>query len=157
RPGILIADGAGEIRGLSEGSRGQAFSATWKKKLHLRPRDDRHVLSLYDQATVQFVGMGGFSADEIHLYLSENDSALQSTDDNQSDASDAANSRFKLRPNRLIAQGNVLVDSVWLQSKTPSSDLKVWFVPEAGIITDHDPNDPSSNPTASGSSANPSS
>jgi hypothetical protein len=145
RLGSLVASGPGRIHGVTESAgNNRSFEARWTDSLQLRPRDGQHVLSLFGQAGVTFNGVGGFSADEIHLFLMED--ATESSPGSTEQAS--SKRKVKLQPERLVAQGHVRVDSPWLKSNEPRDELKVWFVPEGGVTTDQSPLPEPETPTA---------
>jgi hypothetical protein len=129
RIGRLWAQGPGNFRGLMGEDRRQIVEATWGNQLLLRPHELNHVLSMTDAAGVKSSTMGGFTANEIHLWLNEVP---------QSDAAAAeTTSRFTLQPQRMMALGQVRIDTPQLTGSTQR--LEAWFESEPPSQQKHAP------------------
>ena len=117
RLGQLRADGPGYLR--RSGRTGQqTFTARWKQVLDMRPRDGRHVVSVLDTATIEFEEMGRITSDELYLWLLERPAANDV-------AASSGKSDVKVLPDKMLAQGNVLLQSPDLHGRTQK--LEAWF------------------------------
>lgn len=100
------------------------LEATWKKELRLRPHEGQYVVSLLEDATVGVSQMGGFAADEIHLWLNE-----VPTDAAKARPSAASKfpgtSRLQVEPDRMLATGRVRINATQMEGQT--GRLEVWF------------------------------
>ncbi|MBM3998584.1 MAG: hypothetical protein FJ297_03405 [Planctomycetes bacterium] len=123
RPGTLLAEGAGRLTGEMPG-RG-SFSASWTESLHLRPHENRHWLSITGDASIALDRFGAFSARVVHLFLNE-----ESPSGDGGHGTQGKNAP-RLAPDRLLAEGDVRIDSPWLRSAAPSDALRVWFERES--------------------------
>lgn len=122
RLGRLWAEGPGEF-GLVQGEPGKAqtLRAFWQKELRIRPQDDAKVLSLIGRGSVGADGMGGFSADEVHLWVKEHTSPA-----NAAAAPGALGlANAGIQPTRMLAEPNVVIDTPQLAGK--ANRLEVWF------------------------------
>lgn len=100
------------------------LEATWKKELRLRPHQGQHVVSLLENATVGVSGMGGFAAEEIHLWLNEIPADVAKA--RPSAASKfAGNDNLQVEPDRMLATGNVKINATQMDGQT--GRLEVWF------------------------------
>lgn len=71
RLGVFLATGQGWLRGSTPDDKRQPFEARWTRRLHFRPDDGLHLLSVEGEAHVLVPGRGALDAGEIHLWLSE--------------------------------------------------------------------------------------
>jgi hypothetical protein len=119
----LLAAGPGWLRGAMAQRPGQQLEARWQQKLEVRPQDQNQVISLLGGARLNFQAMGRLDAEEIHFWLHE--------------APPDAAGHSALKPDRLLAEKNVVGDSPQFSSKVDR--LEVWFTsappaaPLAGI------------------------
>jgi lipopolysaccharide export system protein LptA len=97
------------------------LEARWTKELRLRPFKDQHVVSLLENASVEATGMGGFTADEIHLWLNETPRAAGPRSTARPDKSP----RMEIEPDRMLALGHVGIGAQQLEGAT--GRLEVWF------------------------------
>jgi len=146
--GTLLAEGPGWMRGWlptenpaqAAGASGEVQRAasaaalsdaqtdvSWERHLHFRLHDGLRVLSLMGPARMALPGQGSLAAAEIHVWLSEDQ-----------DPPPPAGSPGRLIPERLLARGNVEIDSPQFLGSV--SDLQVWF--------ERPPSVPSSQPGA---------
>ncbi len=114
RLGQAMAEGPGWLRVVNREKPDQQFSGRWSKLLHLRPHEGQPVISLYGDARLEFGDLGQLTATEIHLYV------LELPADESSD-------RVRIRPDRLVALGQVVVNSPHVTGTV--NQLGVWFEP----------------------------
>jgi len=114
RLGRLWARGPGHVWGSREG---REFEATWTNEIRLRPYESNLVLSLQGGATANVADTGQFAADEVHVYFWE----VPKPDHPQ---------EFDLVPDRMKANGHVLVDSPQFTARVQAANL--WFRPPDG-------------------------
>jgi hypothetical protein len=144
RIGRLWAAGPGRLQVVQgEQEKQQTIVATWNKELRIRPHEQHQVISLSDAASISVEPLGRFSADELHLWVLEitqdathaNDlERLPSLDSSPADGPNSSQSpaapqppqKFTLVPDRMLAQGHVLLDSPQLHAET--GRLEAWFV-----------------------------
>jgi hypothetical protein len=110
------------------------MEAVWQKELRLRPFKGQHVVSLIENASVGVAGMGGFSADEIHLWLNEIPKPAGKSRSTSKTAPGGTN--MQLEPDRMLATGNVRVGAEQFDGETKR--LEVWFrnaLPPATAMT----------------------
>ncbi|MBL8830524.1 MAG: hypothetical protein JNM18_26355 [Planctomycetaceae bacterium] len=119
--GRFLAKGAGWLKGGMPDDPNSAFSASWTRRLHFRPHERQHVLSLEGKAHVSMVGKGVIDAEEIHLWLNEKRTPGVKPGDAE---------RVELAPDRLMSVGQVTIDSPQLTGTV--SQLQAWFE-SAGI------------------------
>ncbi len=110
--GRIAAEGPGWFCKQMAGRTDQLLQAHWNEQLRVRPHEQNQVISLSGGAGLNFSGIGQLEAAEIHFWLSE------SPPDGQSEQS-------RLRPDRMLARGNVRVESPKLSSTV--EQLEVWF------------------------------
>ena len=129
RVGQVLADGPGTIEGISDGQNPRKFKATWQRELRLRPHPSQpnQVLSLTGGMSIWSERTGSLSAGETHLYLNEIVTNLIDPKTGQ------AKKKFELTPDRMQADGNVILDSPEITSKI--DQLQVWF--QSGDQTDN--------------------
>ena len=111
RIGQVIARGPGWLRGQADQRPGQQLTAQWSEQLHVRPVDRQQVISLSGGARLQFAGVGDLDGKEIHFWLSEVPSG--------------ADGKSTLRPDRMLARGQVQLASAQLSGNV--EQLEVWF------------------------------
>ena len=109
--GYMIAEGPGWLRGHMDRGRARQVTAHWTEKLQVRPQEDQHVVSLTGGADLAFAEIGSLAGKEIHFWLSE--------------VAGGPAGRAELRPDRMLAQGKVRLDSTQLSGDV--EQLEVWF------------------------------
>lgn len=97
------------------------MEARWTKELRLRPFKEQHVVSLMENASVQAVDMGGFAADEIHLWLNEVPRPANARPTPRATKSP----QMEIEPDRMLALGRVRINAEQLDGATQR--LEVWF------------------------------
>ncbi len=108
------------------------FVAAWQKELRLRPHQGQHVVSLIEGATVNVPTTGGFSADEIHLWL--NEVPRSSTAAHRSSTKPQFGSgKNEIQPDRMLALGHVKIHAEQLDGDT--GRLEVWFRNQPPALT----------------------
>ena len=119
RLGQAVAAGPGRLRGKMADRPGQELEARWQKQLQVRQHEQQQVISLTGGAELDFGRLGKLTAAEIHFWLLESTPAAQ-------------NDRARLQPDRMLARGNVLLNSPQLGGAV--EQLEVWFEqdPSAG-------------------------
>lgn len=124
RMGQAMAEGPGWLKVVNREKPDQVFSARWSKLLHLRPHEGQPVISLYGDARLEFGELGHLTATEIHLYVLEM-------------PADESSERVRVRPDRLVALGQVVVNSPHVTGTV--NQLGVWFepMPQAAGAGDH--------------------
>lgn len=130
RLGQAWAEGPGRFFATLEGEQPRTVTARWRKQLRLRPAGPHHVLSLHGKAQVGASEIGQLSAREIHLWLIENgqdnDGNRQSpTHANAREETGAMDGSPAILPDRLLAKGDVALNSVSLTGSTER--FEVWF------------------------------
>ncbi len=171
RLGRLWAHGPGRIDVVGDGER-PPLIAQWTNVLQLQPRDGEHVLSLQEGATLEIVGFGRFSAEQLHFYLRETpaeapqvrrlaDPVVQPLAGGASPATalsgiprpagSSPKAEMLLTPDRMLASGRVDIDSKFLRGA--ATECRIWFThgPPAVMGNAINPGDPmrrtvSSNP-----------
>jgi hypothetical protein len=121
RVGQVVADGPGTIEGISDGRSPRKFKATWQRELRLYPHPSQpnQVLSLTGGMSIWSERTGSLSAGETHLYLNEVVTNKVNPKTGQ------AKKQFDLTPDRMQADGNVILNSPEITSKI--DQLQVWF------------------------------
>jgi hypothetical protein len=89
----------------------------------LQPHQGQHVVSLISGASVRVVPTGGFSADEIHLWLNETPHVAKTPREAKKDAFGPP--KFNVEPDRMLALGNVKIAAEQLDGQ--AGRLEVWF------------------------------
>ncbi len=121
--GRFAAQGAGSLTGTTPDESRQRFIASWTGEAKFRPLDGFLVVSLsgavdpsgHGRVTVDLPGQGRIEAAEIHIWLRE-----------ASDPKTAPDDAPKLLPDRMLARGNVVIDTPQLAGTVVDS-LEVWF------------------------------
>lgn len=111
RLGLMWAAGPGRVSGVLGKDR-TPFQATWQQEVQLQEFKGSKVLSLTGGASVSVEGSGGFSANELHVFLSEQPRA-----DNPK--------RMSIQPDRMKAIGDVRFDSPKLSGAL--EEANIWF------------------------------
>lgn len=117
RLGTLWAKGPGELQVVSEKDPSQAFKAYWQRELHLRRYQGAPVVSLLGRPRLEAAGNGSLTADEVHLWLLEPPPGAT--------PQGPATQSSQVQPDRMLAQGNVRIESPQLTGDTKR--LEVWF------------------------------
>jgi lipopolysaccharide export system protein LptA len=117
--GRLWASGPGKFRTALGVDGKQPFEATWAKELRLRPHQGNHVISLAREASISFSNQGNMRADDIHVWLKEE----------APDPHAPPSKHPSISPDKMLAVGNVQIDSPRLSGKAPR--LEAWFKTEA--------------------------
>jgi len=136
RLGRIWASGPGNFAGELEvrdkqpdGSRvkqPKKTTASWAGNLQIIRDGEFHVLSLRRNAELQMQGMGGFSAEEIHVWLRE-----VAVKQPVGVTADKKKQRFEMIPDRLMALGGVSIRSPRLNGSTDR--LEAWIRDEEVI------------------------
>lgn len=128
--GQLRARGPGRAYGTLPGKAdrphepGQAFEASWNDRVILQPHQGDHALSLLGGGTLRLHGEGEFAARDLHLWLNESPDPR----------APSGKPRFRYRPLRMLAEGDVRVDSWQLAGTTQRAE--VWIRHEDGAEAD---------------------
>lgn len=132
--GEFTANGGGSYQSTSLGPTKNVLAVSWNRNCTLKQLENEHRLSLEGKAKVSLSGVGKIVSDRIHIWLEESlDSSNQAT--NQA-------SKNKITPIRILASGDVLLDTVELRANTQRAE--VWLrqeIPATG--------DPSNFPSTS--------
>lgn len=118
----LVSQGAGSSNGLQDAGAGPA-EVCWERHMHFRPHEGLRLLSLAGPARVALPGRGSLAANEIHMWLSEATAERQEASPTAQAAPESPGAR--LVPERLLAMGNVEIDSPQFVGSV--SNLQVWF------------------------------
>jgi lipopolysaccharide export system protein LptA len=116
--GTFLASGPGWLRGTTPDDATQQFEAHWNRRLHLRPFENNHLLSLEGGAHAQAIGKGSLDAEEIHVWLIE---VPVPPVPGQTESS----GKKELIPDRMLANGHVRIDSPQLTGTV--SQMQTWF------------------------------
>ncbi|HTN75309.1 MAG TPA: hypothetical protein VL096_08685 [Pirellulaceae bacterium] len=108
------------------------FEAQWQKQLLLQPQNQQHVVSLIEGAGVRVGAMGGFTANEIHLWLNETLRATNAAPRAATNKPGFGSSKFDIDPDRMLALGNVRIAAEQLDGNTQR--LEAWFRKAAPIV-----------------------
>ncbi|MEX0939153.1 MAG: hypothetical protein WDZ59_14930 [Pirellulales bacterium] len=159
RLGTARADGPGKLRYVSPDDPSEVFEAHWPQRLQLRrdPADDAPVISLFGEPAVvqdgrtvrqrqpvdlRLADIGRMTSDEVHLWLLESSASAAVPSPASGESPD-----LSIAPDRLRAEGRVVLDSQMLTGKTDR--LEVWFEQIAA------PAAPATSPTGAGNSSGP--
>ncbi|MGV3605826.1 MAG: hypothetical protein ACO1RA_05415 [Planctomycetaceae bacterium] len=113
--GELYAAGPGKMETKPSAKSGtKAMTATWQEKLTLEPAKQGHLLSFHKQANIVMDGDSRFSADKLFVWVNEQPSP------------EGESHLPAIAPDRMLATGNVDVDSPQLAVKTKR--LEAWFI-----------------------------
>lgn len=125
RLGRLWAAGPGLFRTAVGVDGKQQFEATWEKELRMRPHQGSHVISLTREAGFGFSNQGGMKADEIHVWLREETPDPLAIPAQRLSSLDDKTKAPAVVPDKLLALGNVRIDSAQLSGRAPR--LEAWF------------------------------
>jgi hypothetical protein len=115
--GAFVAKGAGSFHSTESDSTKNTIAVAWNRNCTLEQLEQEHLLSLEGKAEINLSGVGKIASDRIHIWLDESiDSSNQAT--NQA-------SKHKITPVRILASGDVLLDTVELQANTQRAE--VWL------------------------------
>lgn len=132
--GRLWAAGPGQLQlAPKPGQQGSELTARWEKELRIRPHEESQVLSLIEKASFTTEPATTFSADELHCWIEERETPamrpIQPLPPIDPSALPVALEPpapiIKLEPDRLLATGNVKLDSPQLHAQT--GRLEAWF------------------------------
>ena len=128
RLGQVFASGPGRLEGAARQNPSQVYRAQWTEHLTLRPEQDKQLLSLVGNASMQYTDVGRLAGDSIHFWFTETaDGPARRA---QSRAAGAKRlPAAGMTPDRMLAVGKVSVDSQSLLANT--SRLDVRFRPAA--------------------------
>ena len=92
------------------------FEVTWSREMKMRPQDENHVLSVLGDALVRSTRQGEIRADGIHLWLFEIPPADRTANGGRGvrDGNASSDAAARIRPVRMMAEGNVKIDSAEL-------------------------------------------
>lgn len=124
--GTLGAKGPGWLQAASDKDPDQLFKLHWQQDLQLRPHQGVQVVSIVGRPRIEAVGMGAMTADEMHLWLREPPTQPQPAQPPPTGSSPTT----RVEPDRLLARGNVEIESPELTGETER--LEVWFRHVAG-------------------------
>lgn len=88
----------------------EAYRAKWSRQALFGPDQQHHIVSLLGQAEFEQAGAGKLLGEEIYVWCSE----------------EPEGARLPLLPERMLAQGNVLLDSPRMACHVDK--LQVWFI-----------------------------
>jgi len=117
--GSLRARGPGHAYGTLPGKAdrpkepGQTFEASWNDRVILQPHQGDHALSLLGGGTLRLHGEGEFAARDLHLWINESPDPR----------APSGKPRFRYRPLRMLAEGDVRVDSWQLAGTTQRAEI----------------------------------
>lgn len=112
RLGRMLAKGPGWLRGQMADRPGEQLEARWGEQLEVRPQEKNQVISLTGGAGLKYQATGQLDAREIHFWLLELPPL-------------APAGQSRLQPDRMLAQGEVRVNSPQLSSAVER--LEIWF------------------------------
>lgn len=131
--GRLQARGPGHAYGTLPGqadrpeAAGQTLEVAWNDRVMLQPHQGDHALSVLGGGTLRMHGEGEFAARDLHLWINESPDP----------EAPRGQPRFRYRPLRMLAEGDVRVDSWQLAGTTQRAE--VWIrhedAPEAAAAT----------------------
>ncbi len=110
----------------------QLFEAHWSDKLQMGLDEKSHLISLIGNARAGYTGQGELSADQIFLWLNDVPAPEQPRGNARPNPTSAAPTatgpaRTQVQPDRMLAQGNVRINSPQLSGNT--GRLESWFAP----------------------------
>ncbi|NOZ39208.1 MAG: hypothetical protein GXP24_03140 [Planctomycetes bacterium] len=137
RVGNLLAAGSGWLRAYtSKGTSGKKdtkpFEARWTENMRLRRINGQPVLSLNGRPRLDMVGMGQLWADHLDLYLRES----------AADGSEAELLPGDIVPERLVAGGQIAIDSAQLHGKVKQLEVRFDYVPSSLQLSSPQGNNP---------------
>ena len=113
--GQISAKGPGFLRAQVGKSAAEQLYASWGENLEVQPWEGQQAISLVGGAELNYAGIGRLTAGQIHLFLDEMPPKTPGNSD-----------RPEFRPDRMVAQGRV-----WLNSPQLSGEVdkwEVWFI-----------------------------
>lgn len=145
--GSLHAKGPGWFRTArteqSDPEQSDILQCQWQGEIILRPDGHQHVLSLVKDARLSAGSENTISADRLHCWFNEVENSTKIVQpDNSSQPK-------HFQPDRILAMGNVQVQTPQLTSTTPQ--LEVWFTHQEAVLpsragqTDTPPKSPGPN------------
>lgn len=115
RLGRLRALGPGHAYGALAEREGRSFEAIWQDRVILQPHQGDHALSMLGGGILRLHGEGEFAARDLHLWISE-------SPDPQSPP---GKPRYRHLPLRMLAEGDVRLDSWQLAGNTQRAEIWV--------------------------------
>ena len=115
--GAFVAKGAGSFHSTEPTSAENTMTVVWNRNCTLEKLENEHLLSLEGKAEISLLGVGKIASDRIHIWLEE---LLDSSDQATSQAN-----KNKITPVRILASGDVLLDTVELRANTQRAE--VWL------------------------------
>jgi hypothetical protein len=113
RLGRLRALGPGHAYGTLADRDGQTFEAAWNERVILQPHQGEHALSLLGGGMLRVHGEGEFAARDLHVWISES----------LDPGAPPGKPRYRHLPLRMLADGDVRVDSWQLSGTTQRAEL----------------------------------
>jgi hypothetical protein len=113
--GQLRADGPGRLTGAVEDDPSQTFEAVWNDRVVLQPHNGDHALSLLAGAAVRYHGMGEFAARNVHVWIRQVAEPKPAR----------GKPKFRYLPVRMLAEGDVRVDSWQLAAAVQKAEVWV--------------------------------
>lgn len=146
--GSLLALGRGKMTGASPDNPSEAFAAEWSNRLHFRPHEGQHVLTLEGEARVEASTKGVMTAEQIHLWLKEIPRRTTLAVDQNvrlAESPDSKKPRTELQADRLLALGHVHIESPqtiadldrlegWFEHTSPAGMRQAMYPPESEIV-----------------------
>jgi len=120
RLGRLRALGPGHAYGALADRDGQSFEVAWRDRVILQPHQGDHALSLLGGGMLRMHGEGEFAARDLHVWISES----------LDPRAPPGKVRYRYLPLRMLAEGDVRVDSWQLAGTTQRAEI--WVRHEAG-------------------------
>ena len=123
--GAFVAKGAGSFNSTELNSTKNAITVSWNRNCTLEKLEQEHLLSLEGKAEISLSGVGEIASDRIHIWLEESLGA--------SNQVSSQTTNRQITPVRILASGDVLLDTVELRADTQRAE--VWLrkkIPAAG-------------------------
>ena len=127
--GEFLAAGPGTVHGALRDDAANKYVVSWTRECRMFPHEQNHVISLLGTARVDLTQMGLIAADEIHLWLLDNNLGSAASVDRPS--ANPLAGHPQTRPDRMLAQGAVELKSPQIEGAM--NRLEVWFRPEEPI------------------------
>ncbi len=122
RIGKLLAAGSGWLSARTSDKPGTVpFEARWTENMRLRRINGQPILTLNGRPRIDMVGMGQLWADHLDLYLRES----------AADGSEAELLPAEIVPERLVASGQIAIDSAQLHGKVKQLKVHFDYVPSS--------------------------
>lgn len=118
--GEFLVDGPGTVRGLAGPQPSQSLLVTWNDSFSIRPYEGQYLLTVSGQVRCQVEHVATFASQQLYVFL-------------RAAASSKGSPTAQFAPDRLVATGQVAVDSPWISSRRPAQELRVWFVPAEAL------------------------